>query len=70
MQCADITFNSTATLLSDDECQNATGVSGVAIVNADATSPEDAAQSTAAASSLGPAVGGGLLMGLVAWGLL
>ncbi|EOA88074.1 hypothetical protein ACJQWK_01872 [Exserohilum turcicum] len=31
--CADIIFNSTAKLLSDDQCKNGTGVSGVAIQN-------------------------------------
>lgn len=32
--CADITFNSSAKLLPSDQCQNSTGVSGSAIVNA------------------------------------
>ncbi|KAF2680943.1 hypothetical protein K458DRAFT_407072 [Lentithecium fluviatile CBS 122367] len=60
--CADITFNSTAQLLSDSECANSTGVSGVALANAGATS--------GATARMGPAVGGGLLAALIAWGLL
>lgn len=71
VQCADITFNSSAQLLSDDQCQNATGVSGVAIQNAGTeTSPSGSAESTGAAIVVKPIVGGGLLAGLIAWGLL
>ncbi|KAF1962678.1 hypothetical protein CC80DRAFT_487186 [Byssothecium circinans] len=67
--CADITFNSSAKVLADDQCQNATGVSGVAITNAGA---QQAGSSTpaSAASAVRPLVGSGMLAGLVAWALL
>ncbi|KAH7344292.1 hypothetical protein BKA66DRAFT_434350 [Pyrenochaeta sp. MPI-SDFR-AT-0127] len=78
--CADIRFNSTAQLLSDDQCKNGTGVSGVAIQNADSNSshsgsptPSGSAaptRSSGAASGLTPTLGSGLLAGLLAWGLL
>ncbi|OAL44764.1 hypothetical protein IQ07DRAFT_604708 [Pyrenochaeta sp. DS3sAY3a] len=76
--CADIRFNSTAQLLSDDVCKNGTGVGGIAIENVDAssasTSPSPSgssppAASTGAASVVGPVTGGGLLVAMVAWGL-
>ncbi|CAN9083311.1 unnamed protein product [Alternaria alternata] len=72
--CADIMFNSTAELLSDDQCQNGTGVSGVAIENAATEttngSSEASATPTGAASRLSPVVGSGLLAAVLAWGLL
>ncbi|KAJ4377525.1 hypothetical protein N0V83_000350 [Neocucurbitaria cava] len=75
--CADIRFNSTAQLLSDDQCKNGTGVGGVAIENVDASSSSPTpsgsaapAGSSGAASGLSPAVGSGLVAGLLAWGLL
>ncbi|CAO2647466.1 Nn.00g083880.m01.CDS01 [Neocucurbitaria sp. VM-36] len=75
--CADIQFNSTAQLLSDDQCQNSTGVGGVAIENVDANSDSPTAsgsaaptESSGAASVLSPAIGSGLLAGLLTWGLL
>ncbi|KAH8723029.1 hypothetical protein GQ44DRAFT_774554 [Phaeosphaeriaceae sp. PMI808] len=74
--CADIKFNATATLLADDQCKNATGVSGVAIANVQATATGNStgavkpSSSAGAASSMGPAVGGGLVAAVLAWGLL
>ncbi|KAF2870241.1 hypothetical protein BDV95DRAFT_575348 [Massariosphaeria phaeospora] len=71
--CADITFNATAALLSDDECANSTGVSGVAIQNADtpSTTGEPAStESKGAATVLKPAIRSGMLAALLAWGLL
>jgi hypothetical protein len=54
-------FNSTAELLSDDQCQNGTGVSGVAIENAATEttngSSEASATPTGAASRLSPGLG-------------
>ena len=72
MQCADITFNASATLLSDDVCQNGTDVGGSAIQNVGAsqTQEETPAESSGAASALSPAVGGGFLAAVIAWGLL
>lgn len=72
--CADIVFNSTAQLLSDDQCKNATGVSGVAIQNAN-TNPSTPSGSatparTGAASALTPTLGGGVFAALLAWGFL
>jgi hypothetical protein len=70
-QCADITFNTTAALLSDDECKNSTGVSGVAIQNAGTTSsatPTGSAapsQSSGAAVNVKPVVSGSALAGLL-----
>jgi hypothetical protein len=68
-------FNSTAELLSDDQCQNGTGVSGVEIENAateteDGNSTEASATPTGAAGKLSPFVGSGLLAAVLAWGLL
>ncbi|CBX96385.1 hypothetical protein IAQ61_001553 [Plenodomus lingam] len=77
--CADIMFNSTAQLLADDQCQNSTGVGGVAIQNADVNSTPGGptssgsaapAASSAAASVFTPAVGSGLLAAMLACGLL
>ncbi|KAF2117307.1 hypothetical protein BDV96DRAFT_490101, partial [Lophiotrema nucula] len=65
--CADITFNSSAALLADSECTNSTGVGGVAIQNADATtSVSPTPSSTGAAVVLKPAMAGSLLAGVVA----
>ncbi|KAH7119806.1 hypothetical protein B0J11DRAFT_70801 [Dendryphion nanum] len=71
--CADITLNSTAALLSDDDCRNSTGVSGIPIVNADATrtngstaasgSPSPS-KSPGAAANVRPMMGAGALVGL------
>lgn len=68
-------FNSTAELLSDDQCQNGTGVSGVEIENAatetaDGNSTEASSTPTGAAGRLSPFVGSGLLAAVLAWGLL
>lgn len=77
--CADIVFNSTAQLLADDQCQNSTGVSGVAVQNVDANSTSgEAAPSgsttpvgnSGAASVLTPGVGSGILAAVVAWWFL
>ncbi|KAF1912192.1 hypothetical protein BDU57DRAFT_82462 [Ampelomyces quisqualis] len=75
--CADIKFNATAELLSDDQCKNATGVSGVAVANVQGassspspTTSAGATQSSGAAVRMGPAVGSGLFAAVVAWGLL
>jgi len=78
LQCADIRFNSSAELLSDDQCQNSTGVGGVAIQNVDANSSESPTPSgsaapegsSGAASVMTPTIGTGLLAALLAWGLL
>jgi hypothetical protein len=66
-------FNSTAELISDDQCQNGTDVSGVAIANvASTTEGGEAASSTptGAAGRLSPVVGSGLVAAVLAWGLL
>ncbi|KAI8931836.1 hypothetical protein NX059_011472 [Plenodomus lindquistii] len=77
--CADIMFNSTAQLLSDDQCQNTTGVSGVPIQNAAVNSTSEGATpsgsaapagSSAAAAILSPALGSGTLAAVLAWWLL
>ncbi|KAG9187329.1 hypothetical protein G6011_05200 [Alternaria panax] len=72
--CADIMFNSTAELLSDDQCQNGTGVAGVAIENAATEtsngSSEASATPTGAAGRLSPIVGSGMMAAVLAWGLL
>lgn len=71
MQCADITFRANATLLSDEQCTNSTGVGGVGLVNADAVSggsptESDTPQPTGAGALLKPAVGGSALAALAA----
>ena len=68
-------FNSTAQLLSDDQCQNGTGVAGVAIENAateteEGNSTEASPTPTGAAGRLSPVVGSGILAVVLAWGLL
>ncbi|OAK96950.1 hypothetical protein IQ06DRAFT_198930, partial [Phaeosphaeriaceae sp. SRC1lsM3a] len=73
--CADIKFNSTAQLLSDDQCKNATGVSGVAIANVQgngtstsggsASGSPSPSPSKAAASSMAPVLGGGVFAAVV-----
>ncbi|KAF2279144.1 uncharacterized protein EI97DRAFT_372246 [Westerdykella ornata] len=69
--CADITFNSSAPLLSDDECKNSTGVGGIGIQNADAaqtgtpTSPTGSTKPTGAAAALLPCAGGSVFAALV-----
>ncbi|KAF2242317.1 hypothetical protein BU26DRAFT_524470 [Trematosphaeria pertusa] len=72
--CADITFNASAALLSDDECKNGTGVAGGPVQNADsAPTPTGSAgpsESTGAAVAMMPGLGGGVLAGMVAWALL
>jgi len=73
--CADIVFNSTAQLLSDEQCKNATGVSGVTIQNANSNSsmPSGSAApagTKGAASALIPTFGGSVVAALLAWGLL
>jgi hypothetical protein len=62
-------FNSSATLLGDDECRNGTGVAGVAIENVDegAASPSTPASS---AGRLAPMLGTGAFAAVVAWRLL
>jgi hypothetical protein len=75
-QCADIRFNSTATLLADDKCVNGTGVGGTSIGNlqgnaaASPTGSAAPAQSSGAAARMGSSVGGGVFAAVVAWGLL
>ena len=74
-QCADIMFNATAELLSDDQCHNGTDVSGVAIANVGSATEEggDAAASpapTGAAGRLSPVVGSGMVAAVLAWMLL
>ncbi|KAF1997266.1 hypothetical protein P154DRAFT_555822 [Amniculicola lignicola CBS 123094] len=59
--CMDITFNSSAALLSDEQCTNSTGVGGIAVVNADTIKVKEGA-----ASGLKPALGVVILAGLVA----
>ncbi|KAI4949542.1 hypothetical protein J4E91_005281 [Alternaria rosae] len=73
--CADIMFNATAELLSDDQCQNGTDVGGVAIENVASGTEEggDAAASpapTGAAGKLSPVVGSGMVAAVLAWALL
>jgi hypothetical protein len=72
-------FNSTAQLLSDDQCKNGTGVSGVQIENVGASSQTQGGNGTAgetpkatgaAAGRVGPMVGTTLVAAVVAWGLL
>lgn len=76
MQCADIVFNTTAQLLSDDQCKNATGVSAQEIGNLQesSTNTSSGASSSpsagAAAGLMAPVAGTGLVAGLLAWGLL
>ncbi|KAF2713492.1 hypothetical protein K504DRAFT_462014 [Pleomassaria siparia CBS 279.74] len=70
--CADITFNATAALLSDDQCSNSTGVGGVAIQNAGeatpaSTSPGASSSPTSAASRFLPEMGALAIAGLAAW---
>jgi hypothetical protein len=50
-QCADITFTSTAHLLSGDQCKNATGVSGVALENAGSTTSNSSSTTSGSAAS-------------------
>ncbi|KAF2998506.1 hypothetical protein E8E13_003931 [Curvularia kusanoi] len=73
--CADVVFNSTAQLLSDDQCKNATGVSAEHIGNlqqssTNTSSGASSTPSSAAGSLMAPAAGTGLLAALLAWGLL
>ncbi|KAH7069953.1 hypothetical protein BKA63DRAFT_92253 [Paraphoma chrysanthemicola] len=76
--CADIKFNSTAQLLAQDQCVNGTGVAGEAIGNLAGHSDSHAtpsgsatpAASSGVASTMGPAVGSGLVAAVLAWGLL
>ncbi|EMD88879.1 hypothetical protein COCHEDRAFT_1226966 [Bipolaris maydis C5] len=76
--CADIMFNSTAQLLSDDKCQNSTGVSGVAIANVESATQSEggngtsgqAPQPTGAAGHISPALGTTVFAAVLAWGLL
>ena len=76
MQCADIVFNTTAQLLSDDQCKNATGVSAQEIGNLQESSTNTSSgassspSSGAAAGLMAPVAGTGLVVGLLAWGLL
>lgn len=79
LQCADIKFEKNATTLSDDECKNGEGVSSQAIGNVNSSqssgetptsSSPPAGSSTNAASVVGPAAGSGLVIALMAWGLL
>lgn len=68
-------FNSTAQLLADDQCVNGTGVSAQEIGNIEeqATNTSSGATpspSTGAAAMLKPMVGGSLIAGALAWGLL
>lgn len=72
--CADITLSNTASLLSDDDCKNSTGVAGVAIQNVGAnsttTNPASGSGSPApsntpgAAANVKPMMGAGALVGL------
>lgn len=75
MQCADIVFNSTAQLLSDDQCKNGTGVSAQEIGNlqessTNTSSGASSSPSSGAAGLMAPVAGTGLVAGLLAWGLL
>ena len=76
MQCADIVFNTTAQLLSDDQCKNGTGVSAQVIGNLQESSTNTSSgassspSSGAAAGLMAPVAGTGLVAGLLAWGLL
>jgi hypothetical protein len=74
MQCADIMFNSSAQLLPDDQCQNGTGVGGVAIANVASETEGGAATPsptpTGAAGRLSPVVGSAMLAAVLAWGFL
>ena len=75
-QCADIRFNSTATLLADDKCVNGTGVSGTMIGSLQdnaAASPTGSAvssETSGPASRMGTSVGGSVVAAVLAWGLL
>lgn len=70
-------FNSTAQLLSDDQCKNGTGVSGVEIANVDSAAQNgggnatggEAPKPTGAAGRVSPAVGTALFAAVLAWGL-
>jgi len=72
-QCADITFNSSAPLLEDNECTNTTGVGGVEVVNADdhdhhgngTATQSGGPKPTGAAALISPAVGVSLVAGLL-----
>ncbi|KAF1984837.1 hypothetical protein K402DRAFT_413568 [Aulographum hederae CBS 113979] len=65
--CADITFSSTAAILSGDDCTNTTGVSGVALSNADGSSGggEEGGEAASATST-----GGAAMLATMAPGLL
>ncbi|KAF2205386.1 hypothetical protein GQ43DRAFT_26398 [Delitschia confertaspora ATCC 74209] len=71
--CADITFNATAALLSSSDCQNSTNVGGVAIQNAgtSTTNPQsspaaNASTPTGAAGKMGASLGLGIAGGALA----
>ena len=74
-------FNSTAKLLSDNQCKNDTGVSGVEIgnvgsapqtagENATAGGGSESPKQTGAASHVSPVLGTSLVAAVLAWGLL
>ncbi|KAL5117340.1 hypothetical protein ACEQ8H_004785 [Pleosporales sp. CAS-2024a] len=70
--CADIKFNATAQLLSDDQCKNGTGVGGVAIANVQSggtpTGSASPTRSSGAATKAGPILGSGIVAAVIAWG--
>ncbi|KAF2742811.1 hypothetical protein M011DRAFT_374038, partial [Sporormia fimetaria CBS 119925] len=67
--CADITFNSSAQILGDDQCSNSTGVGGVALQNAgeqggnQTESGEEQPQPTGAAARVGGSVAFAAVLG-------
>lgn len=71
-------FNSTAQLLSDDQCRNSTGVSGFEIENVGSASQTEGGNSTGGAASkpasaagrVSPVVGTALFAAVLTWGLL
>lgn len=73
LQCADITFSSTATLLDAGVCKNSTGVGGVALANAGTPTSEtttgSAASSTASGAADNTRVKVGAVVGALAVGV-
>jgi hypothetical protein len=54
LQCADITFNSSAKLLPSDQCQNSTDIGGSPIVNANSINSTTSTNGTTTAKSAAP----------------
>jgi len=75
-QCADIVFNSSAPLLGDDECKNGTGVGGVALENAGASTTEsgnttaETPKPNAASGVMVSGLGSVVIAAVVAWMLV